>query len=376
MRKATFFISSRSQSADFLAAELAIAVCDQFPKIEVSGIVGKWTGKTRVTPVAKLDEVQAEAVKAGEDAALAPLKAALAENLPQVAVLVGYSTLQQNLAGFFKQHAIPVILYEITPGQALQGVDLTEAAERIKFALSFHKTGSAFLRAAKIPFEYIGSPYRDRVAKVEVKPGAFPFLGEKKLVSLFPGGYGETVYKMLPMFSQLALDLMKDCGCQIVVSLREEQDFDATVKAIQKNLGDAEQKVKFVLGMHLELLSLSQLAIVGPGAITIEAAILEVPFVSVYDTNTKPDEFGHYTLINQSVGQTVVPEHASTTPSSELLATAKALFGETPARKDFLRKLSQVQGEFQGSATEHAADVLAIEAGLTHKKPRTAAPSA
>lgn len=368
MRRPTFFISSRSHSADLLASELVLALCDQFPKTEGIGIVGKWMARTRVSSLGTLDEIQAACLSLGIEEGIKSLKETLAANLPQIAILVGYSTLHHELAGFFQQHETPVVLYEVTPQEALQGVNLSDAAARIKVALSIHKTGSAFIRAAQIPFHYIGMPYRDRVAKVAVKSSAFAFLSDKPLVTLFPGGYGDTLSKMIPLFGQFAAGILASNDCQIVVSLREEQDFDAIVAKMKQSL-PKNASVHFVLGMHLELLSLSRLAITGAGAITIEAAIFKKPFLPVYDQASRADADGFYCLVNQSLGRKLVDEYSDQTPQVDLQKTISKLLKDSPERQEFIEKLNAAESEFLGSAAENSADYIANEVGIGRKKP-------
>ncbi|RYD61667.1 MAG: hypothetical protein EOP83_16500, partial [Verrucomicrobiaceae bacterium] len=80
-----------------------------------------------------------------------------------------------------------------------------------------------------------------------------------------------------------------------------------------------ETNILFVLGMHLELLSLSKLAITGSGAISIEAAISGVPTITIYDQGEAPDEAGYYSLVNQSLGQKLFPEFPSDSPIKPFL---------------------------------------------------------
>ncbi|MEK7855889.1 MAG: hypothetical protein AAB288_07355, partial [Acidobacteriota bacterium] len=322
---------------------------------------------SRLSSLAELDAVQSACITLGIEVGLRPLKATLAENLPQLAILVGYSALHHELAGFFKQLAIPVILYEVTPKQALKAVKFEEAKDRIKVALSIHKAGSAFLRAAEIPYHYIGTPYRDRVAKVDIRASAFTFLTSKPLVTLYPGGYGEALQKMIPMFSQLAVGIHAANDCQIVVSLREELDFDQTVQEFKKYL-PSTTLVSFVLGMHLELLSLSRLAVTGTGAITIEAAIARKPFLPIYDQEDEADEAGFFSLVNQSLGKKLVEEYSSQAPIKGLLTAIKNLLKEGSEHTAFLKKLEGAQSEFEGSAADNAADFIVQVIGLGRKR--------
>lgn len=316
-----------------------------------------------------LDEIQSACQSLGIEEGLKPIKEALTKNPPQIAILVGYSALHHELAGFFQQHAIPVVLYEVAPQEALQGMNLSDAAARIKMALSIHKTGSVFIRAAQIPFHYIGTPYRDRVAKVCVESSAFAFLSDKPLVTLFPGGYGHTLSMMIPLFGLFASGILASSKCQIVVSLPEEQDFDAIVAKMKLSL-PKNAAVHFVLGMPLELLSLSRLAITGAGAITIEAAISKKPFLPIYDHASRADADGFYSLVNQSIGRKLVDEYSDRTPQADLQKIIASLLNDGPERTNFIKKLEAAEAEFMGSAAENAADYIASELGIGRKKPK------
>jgi lipid A disaccharide synthetase len=96
------------------------------------------------------------------------------------------------------------------------------------------------------------------------------------IVSIFPGGRVEGFQATLPVFQQLSETLSREKGIQVVLSVADSLIEDPTVKVCGLTLKEHMEKgkshaLRVLPGMHLELLSLSTLAIAGCGAITTAA---------------------------------------------------------------------------------------------------------
>lgn len=369
MKRPSYFISSRSASADRLASELILALSDQFPKVDCIGILGEWAGRTRSTRIADLNafaDVQDNPLSAETLTRLEEVKREIQEWAPQVAILVGYSHLHHELAGFCKQLGIPVVLYEITPVQAASGIKPEEISGRVKFALAIHTQGSDLIHAAKLPYLYIGTPHKDKVDRVVVEAQSFKLSNAKPIVSLFPGGRPESFNATFSVFEGLAKAMLKESDWQIVLSLADNiasatairEKVDAFVKSLPKDRSD---RCLVLNGMHLELLSLSKLAVTGCGAISIECGLSQVPFLPIYWPN--PAQKGFYSLLNQSVGKEIVKEFPASTPLPQLMQAAKDAVLPGPARDQMTESLHSAKNSFAGYAAEHAADYIGRELG-------------
>lgn len=383
MKRSSYFISARSASADILASELVLAMNDQFPKVECLGIFGEWSGRTRSSQLGNLqtclslglhDKAQmSEAAKTFYDQLIQELE----KNLPQVAILVGYSFLHHELAGFFKAQNVPVVLYEITPVGAIKGIDFATVGQRLEIALGISPMGSELVQKAGVPYYYIGSPHKDRVDRVIVEAPSLGLQPGVPIVSIFPGGRVEGFQATFPVFQQLAEKLSQDKGVQVVLSVADQLIEDASIKIGNMTLKELMEQgktrkdgLRVMPGMHLELLSLSTLAITGCGAITMECGLFQVPVMPIYPCSMP--QTGLRSLLNQTVGKAVVNEYGSDTPADQLLDVAKKLISAGPERDKMLKDLLDVKLSLQGFAAENAADYIGREIGQWKQGKRAA----
>jgi lipid A disaccharide synthetase len=383
LKRSSYFISARSASADILASELVLAMNDQFPKVECLGIFGEWSGRTRSSQLGNLqtclslglhDKAQmSEAAKTFYDQLIQELE----KNLPQVAILVGYSFLHHELAGFFKAQNVPVVLYEITPVGAIKGIDFATVGQRLEIALGISPMGSELVQKAGVPYYYIGSPHKDRVDRVIVEAPSLGLQPGVPIVSIFPGGRVEGFQATFPVFQQLAEKLSQDKGVQVVLSVADQLIEDASIKIGNMTLKELMEQgktrkdgLRVMPGMHLELLSLSTLAITGCGAITMECGLFQVPVMPIYPCSMPQN--GLRSLLNQTVGKAVVNEYGSDTPADQLLTVAKKLISAGPERDKMLKDLLDVKLSLQGFAAENAADYIGREIGQWKQGKRAA----
>lgn len=374
MKRPSYFISARSVSADILASELVLALSDQFPKIECQGILGEWTGRTRSTRLGELSECLQlglhDRAEVSEEALTwtNQLYLEIDKLAPEVAILVGYSFLHHELAGYFKSKNIPVVLYEITPVGAVNGIDLASVGQRVDQALGTNIHGSELVKKAGIPYSCIGSSHKDRVDRVIVDPQSLGFKGGHKIVSIFPGGRAEGFQTMLPVFQQLAESLALEAGVQVVLSVADNLIEDSSIKLFGKSLEHYIQEshgnsgaIRVVRGMHLELLSLSSLAITGCGAITVEASLFQVPILPIFPASEGAIQNPPLSMINQILGQSLLKEYSSSTPSSELLTCARELIGPSPRRESLIKNMAELSLSIKGFAADNAADYIGRE---------------
>ncbi len=384
MKRSSYFISARSASADILASELVLAMNDQFPKVECLGIFGEWSGRTRSTKMGDLsaclslglhDKAQvSEEAKAWLD----NLYKELEKSAPQVAILVGYSFLHHELAGFFKTQNIPVVLYEITPVGAIKGIDFASVGQRLEVALGISPQGSELVQKSSVPYYYIGSPHKDRVDRVIVEAPSLGLKSDHPIVAIFPGARVEGFQATLPVFQQLAEKLAHEPNLQIVLSVADMLIEDSSIKIFGQSLKDHMQKagakapaLRVMPGMHLELLSLSSLAITGCGAITIECGLFQVPVMPIFPISQNSSSTPR-AMLNQIVGKPVVAEYSSDATVEQLLTVAKKLISSGPERDKMLKDLLDVKLSLQGFAADNAADYIGREIGQWKQGKRAA----
>jgi lipid A disaccharide synthetase len=371
-------------SADILASELVLAMNDQFPKVECLGIFGEWTGRTRSTKLGDLSKCLSLGL---HDKALfsdeaktwfAELLQELEKSTPQLAILVGYSFLHHELAGFFKSQNIPVVLYEITPVGAIKGIDFASVGARLEIALGISLQGSELVQKSAVPYYYIGSPHKDRVDRVIVQAHSLALNPDQAILSIFPGGRVEGFQATLPVFQQLAESLSREQGLQVVLSVADQLIEDPSVKIFNQTLKEYMEKgaaspqcLRIMPGMHLELLSLSTAAISGCGAITIECGLFQVPLIPIFPAS-QASSLGPYSMLNQILGKSLIPEYSSDTKTEQLIKVAKQLISPGTERDKMLKDLLEVKLSLQGFAADNAADYIGREIGQWKQGKRAA----
>ena len=344
---------------------------DQFPKVEGLGILGECTGRSRALKVGELAQCQTLGLHDKQErspeaeAYLLELRRQIEEASPQIAILVGYSYLHHELAKFFKSVETPVVLIELTPQTATQGIDPKEISALIAVALGISVQGSPLIREAGIPYACIGSPHKDRVSRVTLKPESLGLDSHRPVVSIFPGGRGQDLEKVFPCFWDLAQRLAADPAFQVVLALTSQRDSETTLlidgKPVTDMAPDAPELkgVRILRGIHLELLSLSQLAITGGGAVTVECALFGVPFMPLCADSAKSEQ--SFSMLNQIMGKVIVPEYQVGADREALYQTALSLIRPGVARDKMLGDMQGVARSLQGYAAENAVEYIGRE---------------
>ena len=386
MNRSSYFISARSASADLLASELILALSDQYQRLDAYGILGEWSGRTRANKIGDLTKCQQLFLHDEEqlDPAGLLLRTQLLQQIAEtpfnVAILVGYSYFHHELAAVFKKLGVPVVLYEMTPNGALASLDFSSVKDRVHVALGVTPQGSEFINKSGIPYFYIGSPHKDRVDRVKVGAAALGLRPDVPLITLFPGGRMEGVEASFPTFQGLAERLAQEPQVQVVLSLVEglvKNEMTTyrgkTVAQITQELAKGKNPIKVTVGMHLELLSLSQLAICGTGAITVECGLFSVPALSLYP----PDAISSslvpmHSLLNQTSERHLIAEASTATPIDKLVKEARELLVDGTRRQETLKGLQEFKRDLQGFAAENAAAYIGREVGRWQqsKKPK------
>ena len=119
-------------------------------------------------------------------------------------------------------------------------------------------------------------------------------------------------------------------------------------------------------GVRAPALAHSRAGIIASGTATVEAALMETPFVMVYRVTPLTYMLGrstvkvpHFAMVNLIAGKKVVPElvEQEFTPEN-VVAELKKILHDGLDREKMLAELHQVRNQLAGEATgtQHAAD--------------------
>lgn len=387
MKRPTYFISARSPSADVLASELVLALREQFTKVDGFGITGVATARTKIAAIADLKDfvrlgIHDSAQWNAEAMALIDrIEQELAKYAPQVAILVGYSAYHERLAQYFKARQVPVVLYGMTPAEGWHDVDLDKLHEHIDRALGMFPRPGEFLEKSKVAYTYVGSPFRDRTDRVFISRKSLGLPENRPIVAFLPGTRLDVFSRLFPIMSQTAKELLKKKAdlclllplSNFIFEAAKSQFFAADkVKAIRQDSIDYHfryEEFTVKRSMTLELLSLSQAAITGTGAATIECCLFGIPFIPLYH-NSAEKEQGPHALVNQVWNRQVVPEFDLAVAPSLLADHILGLIADSPERAKMLKDFDEVKASLQGFAAENAAEIIGQEIAEWHVKKR------
>ena len=392
MKRSTYFISARSHTADILGAELILALREQFNKVEGFGIVGTAMQRTRISSIATLEdclhfgchdrlasESESGVMAEHQQKLLQSIFQELDKSAPQTAILVGYSPLHDRLAAYFKQRDVPVVLYGMTPADGWDGIDHSQLGERIERALGMFPNEPEILRQAGIAYSYIGSPFRDRTERVHISRGAFGLADDALIVSFFPGSRVETLKSLLPLMDHAAQIIKRDHpNVEMLLPLSDFVYTEAKRDVLdRKRIRTEKDPLRFrydpflvLHGMALEMLSISDVAVTGAGASTIECCLLDVPFVPIVKNKMDVAADEPLCMLNQVTGEMLVAELDQDAQMVELVKRLKKLIDEPRERQKMIKAMASVKSTLQGFAAENAAEIIGHEVAKWNVKKR------
>ena len=288
-------------------------------------------------------------------------KRLVAEERPDLLILIDFPDFNLHLAGFAKKHAIPV-LYYISPTiwawRKGRIKNIKRIVDHMAVILPFEE---AFYRQHAIPVTFVGHPLMDRYNALSDRQGITS--GDNAMtIGLMPGSRDSEVGKLLPVMLQAAkligqrenvrflLSQAPSVSPAIVQRLTDELDFEGTV--FKQSTASLLRQVDFV--------------IVASGTATLEAAIHRTPMIIVYRVSPLSFLVGkaliqvpHIGLVNLIAGKRAVPELIQHEASPEEIARqALDLLTDSTKLKQMKSDLAEVTDRLgNAGASEKVAKI-------------------
>ncbi len=199
-------------------------------------------------------------------------------------LLIDYPGFNLNFAKKLKKRNIKV-LYYISPQLWAWGSHrvkkIKKRVDRLFVVFPFEVD---FFKKHRIKAEFVGHPLVERIENYEFEPKDLFFKNiglDKKddILLLMPGSRKHEVELILPELIKAGKELQNKFGITPVIAATENFD-DTFYNNICK---DAE--IKIVRGYNYELLKYSKFGIIKSGTSTLEAGLLQLPFIVVYKTS-------------------------------------------------------------------------------------------
>lgn len=279
---------------------------------------------------------------------------------PDLAVVIDSPAFNWRVARQMKKRGIPTIYYVAPQFWAWRQGRVRLIRDYIDKALVIFPFEEKFYRDRGVDAKFVGHPLAelprptlDR-ASYAAQFGLDP---EKQWITLMPGSRVKEVRMNLPTILESAAMLGSEYEYLLPVAPTIDRSW------LQGLIGEQE------INLVAEALSAqwhSRAGIVASGTATVEAAMMNLPFVMVYRVSSltyfvgKPRvKVPRFAMVNLIAGEEVVPELVQQDFTAEnVVREVKKILLEGPVRERMLEGLAGVRKRLQGATgtTEHTAD--------------------
>lgn len=347
MKGPRYVMLAADPSSDLLGAELFLALKDRWNvECHALGRMALRRAKAHV-----LMEPDTSASRA--NTSLSYQQANLLENIrrtqPQCVVIVGYQPGFASLLERLSLEHIPIVLYAPPFYSQWQAEDLS-ALETYSCAHVFgvFPFEDHFYTPRGIPYTYVGSPHRERAAKISVSRAALGLPADKKVLLLLPGSRSEVFQRLMPRMLKATALLRSHFDLHVVLPIAE----GITKNDLHMVGMDAYPDIHVVERMGLEFMSAADFAITGNGTVSLECQLLNLPHVALAHMSQSQN------ICNRIANNTMIPELAATAAPQMIMSHVKDLL-DSPTQLTTMREaMTRQNAYFQPFAAEVAANAI------------------
>ncbi len=285
----------------------------------------------------------------------------IAENLPDVLILVDYPGFNLRIADFAKDLGIRVVYYispQLWAWKEGRVEKIKKYVDQMLVILPFEKD---FYKKHNVDADFVGHPLLDAISGLsDLDPEYFKNkhgLDQRKIIALLPGSREQEVKKML----------------EIMLSVRsffpEYQFVIAGAPGLSTEFYEnyVDQNVHFVSNETYDLLRSSEAALVTSGTATLETALLGIPEVVCYRSSQISYEIGkriikdlkYISLVNLIMNDAVVTELIQAELNTKKLVAELHNILEGEGRQKMLADFQQLREKLGGAgASDEAANLI------------------
>lgn len=366
-------------SGDLHAAKLVASVNTHRPDIRFYGIGGNDMRKAGVDVMVDCAElavvglVEIWAHRKVIFGALHLMEHQLADNPPDLLVLVDYPEFNLRLAKTAKKHGVKVLYYISPQVWAWRQYRVKKIRKRVDMMAVVFPFEEDFYRQHHVPVEFVGHPLID-----EVKPSSdrasllaeFGLDNARPVVGLFPGSRRSEIRRLLSILLQSAECLkLKYPGIRFLLPLAP----GLTQTDIQDYLlHHPDLPVQVIRERTYDVMSACDVIITVSGTVTLEIALMGTPLLIInkvawltYVIVRKLLKIKHIGLCNLVANKRIAPEliQNDATPAKICQTTVELI--EAPSRREQMRnelgKIEMLLGKKGG--IENAARLVMTMAG-------------
>ncbi len=289
---------------------------------------------------------------------------------PSAIIMVDFSGFNLRLAKAIKK-TIPIIYYISPQVWASRRGRVKTIKEYILKMIVFFKFEAEFYKRYEINASFVGHPLLDTCQPAMPKEELFNklnFSESKTTFALLPGSRKQEIEKILPIMLKASILISKEIpDAQFVIAKSSLIDWDI----YNRNISGLNINVMVVDGITPDCLNIADFCLICSGSATLEAAIMQKPFVVIYKTGLlnyllyRPQIRCPYIgMVNIMADKLVCPEFIQFNASPKKIAKTVLEILKNPARlervKSSLAQVKDLLGE-KGASTRAAriiADIL------------------
>jgi lipid-A-disaccharide synthase len=366
------FIVCGEPSGDLLAGNLVSAMQKLAPQIKFHGVGGLHLAKTQTEICYNISELSVmgffDVIK--KLPRFLKLKKIILDKIertqPDCLILVDFSGFNLRLARAVDKR-IPVIYYVSPQIWASREGRINQIKKYISMLVVLFKFEEEFYRRRHIQAAYAGHPLVELVIPAADKQNLAQELGispAKTVIALLPGSRKQEVRLILPLMLAAAQRIAKTIGtAQFIIAKSPNLDKQIYLNTCENFTLD----LKIIDGRTADCLSLSRASMVCSGTATLEATIIQNPFVIVYKTGLlnyllyRPQvKIPYIGMVNIVAGKKIIPEFIQFAAKPKMIAQSIIeLLQNPPAASRMRQELKIVKDSLgQPGASARAAKLI------------------
>ncbi len=274
---------------------------------------------------------------------------------PDLAIVIDSPAFNWRVARQMHKRGIPVIYYVAPQFWAWRQGRVKLLRKYVSKALVIFPFEEKFYRDRGVDAEFIGHPLA-RLPKPQITRADYAAQNQldpaKPWIALMPGSRMKEVRMNLPVILDSAARLESGYEYLLPVAPTIHREF---LQSFFKQNDDLKKSVHLV-SEALPALYHSRAGIIASGTATVEAALMELPFVMVYRVSGLTYLLGkprvkvpRFCMVNLIAGKEVVPELVQQQfTAGNVAANLQRILGDGPVRAAMLEGLRQVKASLRG----------------------------
>ena len=291
---------------------------------------------------------------------------------PDLVVLVDSSGFNLPFARRARRARVPVFYYVAPQVWAWRRGRIRKLAARVDRIAAIFPFEPAVYEGCGLPVEFVGHPLVEHLDEAtagldrERVRASLGFDPNERVIALLPGSRRTEIRHCLPVYLETARALYsRDPRLRFVLPLGPSIERDSVERLIREARLPDPLRLDVIEGQSVEAMNSSDVAVVKPGTVTLEATLLGRPLVIAARFNSlsfailrrllEVDALGMPNLI---AGAKIVPEFIQQEAEPERIAAAVLELFAGPARERQLVALADVRARLgHGGAARRAAEI-------------------